>query len=129
MILTIRTDKPEAEIGLFDGLNKVDYKTWYAHRELSVTILGSIVDILDRNKASLRDISGVVVYRGPGSYTGLRIGITVANTLAYGCAIPVVGSNGDDWVLGGIKGLSSASACDYVSPEYGGEAHITKPRK
>ena len=48
MILSIRTDKPEAEIGLFsaDG-QKLVYKTWQAHRELSSTILVVIKELLD----------------------------------------------------------------------------------
>jgi hypothetical protein len=38
IILTIRTDKPEAEIGLYDDEKQIIYETWQAHRQLAETI-------------------------------------------------------------------------------------------
>jgi tRNA threonylcarbamoyladenosine biosynthesis protein TsaB len=40
----------------------------------------------------MHDIEGVVCFKGPGSFTGLRIGLTVGNALAYAQNIPVVAS-------------------------------------
>lgn len=130
MILTIRTDKPEAEIGLFDTRGaKVAYETWHAHRELADTLLGKIRDILKDNDKDFSDLTGVVVFQGPGSFTGLRIGITVANAFAYGQNIPIMGTMGEEWIVDGIKKLTQEENQRIVLPEYGAEAHITKPRK
>ena len=47
MILTIRTDNPQAEIGLYADGKKVSYQTWQAHRELSSTIHAKIRKLLE----------------------------------------------------------------------------------
>lgn len=130
MILAIRTDNPEAEVNLFDvqGTALSNY-TWHAHRELSNTLLSTIHDQLAALKATFTDITGVVVFKGPGSFTGLRIGITVANTLAYGLNIPIVGGIGDQWQQSGITALLNRQSDRIVLPEYGSDAHITLPKK
>ncbi len=130
MILTIRTDKPEAEISVldFDG-KEISAEVWQAHKELSVTILDKLSRLLEECGLSWPDVSGIVVYEGPGSFTGLRIGITVANSIAYAQKIPIVGSTTDDWIPLGIAKLENTQVGAYVIPEYGGEANITKPRK
>lgn len=129
MILTIRTDKPEAEIGLYDSKGQVAYETWQAHRELSDTILINITNLLANQQRKLPDLTGIVVFKGPGSFTGLRIGMSVANTLAYGLSIPVVAETGEQWVAKGLKRLQTGDNDQPALPEYGGEPNITKPRK
>jgi tRNA threonylcarbamoyladenosine biosynthesis protein TsaB len=130
MILTIRTDKPEAEIGIFaaDG-RQLDAHTWYAHRELADTLLTQLRDLLAGQQATFADITGVIVFRGPGSFTGLRIGITVANALAYGQSVPIVGAMGEDWISQGIEKLATHQNDKIILPEYGAEAHITVQKK
>jgi tRNA threonylcarbamoyladenosine biosynthesis protein TsaB len=129
MILTLRTDKPEAEVGLYtpDG-TRLSYKTWPAHRELAATLLGVIRDELASQQAEFTGISGIVVLRGPGSFTGLRIGITVANTLVYGLGVPIVGGEGEQWLVDGVQKLQRGHDDQLVLPHYGAEAHITPPR-
>jgi tRNA threonylcarbamoyladenosine biosynthesis protein TsaB len=125
MILTLRTDKPEAEIGLFDGTEQLTYLTWYAHRQLAETIHAKIKDLLAGQSKDLADLTGIVIYQGPGSFTGLRIGISVANALSYALAIPEAGATGEDWVREGSQNLQNNS----VMPEYGAPVHITPPKK
>lgn len=129
LILTIRTDKPDAEIGLFDSEHQIAYEMWFAHRELSVTILQKIESMLASSKLDLTDLKGIVAYKGPGSFTGLRIGMTVANTLSYALNIPVIGSQGTEWIQSGITNLTKDSTKQYAMPDYGSDAHITAPRK
>ena len=129
LILTIRTDKPEAEIGLFSNREKLAYEVWYAHRELSVTILSKIDALLKSQGKTLDDVDGIVGFAGPGSFTGLRIGLTVANTLAYGLQKPVLTAKGEDWTREGIKRLENGQADVIALPEYGAPARITQQRK
>jgi len=129
LFLTIRTDKPEAEIGLYQDKEKIAYEIWYAHRELSVTIHDRIATLLAAADKTLQDIDGIIGYAGPGSFTGLRIGLTVANTIAYALEKPVVATNGDDWITKGITRLLAGDSDPIALPEYGGEAHITQQKK
>ena len=129
MILAIRTDKPEAELYLYQKGIMVDSLLWLAHRELSDTLLIKIEELLKRNHAKLKDLTSIGVFKGPGSFTGLRIGISVANTLAYSLNIPVSGAEGESWISDIKESTSAQSSVQVVVPEYGGEAHITKPRK
>jgi tRNA threonylcarbamoyladenosine biosynthesis protein TsaB len=125
LILTLRTDKPDAEVGLFQDGDKLDYQQWYAHRELSITLHQRIADMLKDAGKTLKDIEGIVVFKGPGSFTGLRIGLTVANTMAYGLSIPVIASEGDDWVAQGCARLLKGENERIALPFYGGDANIT----
>lgn len=129
MILTIRTDKPEAEIGLFDGKEKLAYETWHAHRQLAETIHKKIDEVLSARGRTLSNITGVVVYKGPGSFTGLRIGVSVGNALAYSFNIPIVAETGDDWADRGIESLAEGDGSTWVTPEYGAPVHTTSPKK
>ncbi|MDD3679231.1 MAG: hypothetical protein PHT36_03270 [Patescibacteria group bacterium] len=53
--------------------------------------LGLINQILKRNKKKVNDITEVEVNLGPGSYTGLKIGASIANTFGFVLDIPVNG--------------------------------------
>lgn len=129
LFLTIRSDKPEAEIGLFDDQEKVAYEVWEAHRELSVTLHQKIETLLEAAGKELKDLDGIVGFAGPGSFTGLRIGLTVANALAYGLEKPVVASKGEDWISSGITRLQNGDRDKIALPEYGAPVHITKQKK
>jgi tRNA threonylcarbamoyladenosine biosynthesis protein TsaB len=128
MILTLRTDKPESEIGLYDGDKQVAYESWQAHRQLAETIHVKLKDILASKGKALSDVSGIVVYKGPGSFTGLRIGMSVANALAYSQGAPIVAAAGEDWVAEGLK-LLQIDPQKQVTPEYGMPATTTTPKK
>lgn len=128
IILTIRTDKPESEVGLYDGNKKLTYYRWQAHRQLAETIHVKLLEMLADQHKTWQELDGIVCYKGPGSFTGLRIGLTVGNSLAYGLGIPVVGEMGDNWRERGVGRLLAGQNERTTMPEYGGEPNITKPR-
>jgi tRNA threonylcarbamoyl adenosine modification protein YeaZ len=55
----------------------------------SVLLLPMIKEILDENSLKAKDINKIIVVNGPGSFTGIRIGLTVAKVLAYSLNIPI----------------------------------------
>jgi tRNA threonylcarbamoyladenosine biosynthesis protein TsaB len=60
-------------------------------RQKAQVVLPLIEKILKDKKLKLNDITEVIVNPGPGSFTGIRVGLTVANTLAFLLKIPVNG--------------------------------------
>ena len=152
IILALRTDKPKAELYLYEDKKELGQLKWQAHRELSSTIHKQIDKILNpRTKISklrnpitdysardlvrgkqvfsLGDIGGIVCFKGPGSFTGLRIGLSVANALAYVTNIPIVARKGDDWLEQGIKDLQAGKNDKIVVPYYDRLAATTPPKK
>ena len=57
----------------------------------SVQLMPAIIKVLQSAHADKKDLDAIVVAEGPGSYTGLRIGVTVAKTLAYALNIKLYG--------------------------------------
>jgi tRNA threonylcarbamoyladenosine biosynthesis protein TsaB len=129
IILTIRTDNPRAEIGLYDDAGQLIYERWQAHRQLAETIHRKISELLEKQGISLQDIKAIAVYEGPGSFTGLRIGVTVANALANALSVPVTATTGDDWKEKAISLLRDGKGQNSVMPEYGSTVHVTQPRR
>ena len=129
LILTIRTDKPDAELGLYDDDTQLDYISWTAHRELAETIQQRIDQLLQKNGKELSDLRGIVAFQGPGSFTGLRIGLTVANALAYGLHIPIIATSSEDWIKLGLLAVKAGKDQHIVLPEYGAAPHITQQKK
>jgi tRNA threonylcarbamoyladenosine biosynthesis protein TsaB len=129
LILTIRSDKPEAEIGVYTDSQPLILYKWLADRQLAETIHLKIKETLSRRNYDFQNVQGIVVYQGPGSFTGLRISISVANALAYSLSIPIIGSTGSEWTEDGINQLLKGKNSKIVIPEYGAAPHITKPKK
>ena len=130
MILTLKTASMETELGLVDRPGQqIDGELWQSGRQLSEELLERIKTLLKKHKLSFPDLTGIIVFEGPGSFTSLRIGLTVANTMAYAQGLPIVGATGEDWLKDGLAKLPSAKPGDYVMPAYGAEANITKPKK
>lgn len=128
LILTIRTDKPESEIGLYDGDQQKAYEIWLAHRQLAESIHLKIKDMLDGQKLTLENIGGVVAYGGPGSFTGLRIGLSVANSLAAGLSAPIVMAQSETWINIGVKRLGDGADDKVAVPQYGAPVHIIQQK-
>ena len=67
-------------------IDSIFYNAWQRQSELMVT---EVDNILKRNKVDKKELDSIVVGIGPGSYTGVRIGVTIAKTIAYALKIKV----------------------------------------
>ena len=128
MIVLWNSAEMTVQLTLIYGDKRTDYE-WVAERNLARDMLAYLRDRLAENEASFADISGIGVFRGPGSFTGLRIGLAVLNTIAHEQRIPIVGVTGDAWREECLARLQNGRNDEIVLPEYGAEARITKPRK
>lgn len=128
MILLIDTSTSVCQLIFVDGESMKKYD-WQADRTLAKKLLGFLNEKLIENGKTWTDISAIGVFEGPGSFTGLRIGLAVMNTIADAQKIPIVGGRGDNWQTEVLAKLKDGKNEKIVLPFYGGEAHITAPRK
>ena len=128
MIILLDTSTPVCYLTLVRDKEEFSYE-WEAERTLARGLLRFLEDKLGEHGSSLREVSGIGVMKGPGSFTGLRIGITVVNTLADSLSVPIVGVDGDNWRKEALSRLGQGQNDQIVLPYYGAEANITKPSK
>lgn len=124
MIILLDTSTATCRLTTVDGEISNNFD-WEAGRTLARGLLAFIQEKV----GDVKNISGIGIMRGPGSFTGLRIGMAVANTLADGLGVPIVGETGDSWRESSLGRLSSGEDDQVILPFYGGDAHITKPKK
>ena len=128
MIVLIDTSTPVTHLTFREGEWRYD-TSWEAGRGLSKGLLRFLDQELSSQEKSWQDVTALGIFKGPGSFTGLRIGITVFNTLAYARTLPIAGATGAAWQDNAVRRLEAGENDEIVLPEYGGEAHITQPRK
>ncbi len=127
--LGFKTDTVLAELVYCEDDQVIESLRWDADRSLARDLLSKAESLLIKHKASFQDIHGIFILKGPGSFTGLRIGCSVANTIAHTLDIPIVGSSGTQWVELGLRRLLSNENDELITPEYGAQPRITQPRK
>ena len=67
------------------GYTKLEYNNF------SEGIISTVDQLVQKAKIKLSDLKGIFVIQGPGSFTGLRVGITVANQFSHQLDIPIIG--------------------------------------
>ena len=108
--LFLDTSTPETIL----KLNDHEYRHVFAN-DLAEKLLEFIKDKLTENSKTWQDITEIVFMSGPGSFTGLRIGASVVNTLAHELNIPLYDHHGKKRPI--------------ILPDYGRPANIGKPKK
>jgi len=128
MIILLDTSTPVCKLTLIDGASRFDDQ-WQADRTLAKGLLGYIQKNLLSHDKSWSDITAIGAFQGPGSFTGLRIGLTVLNTIADSENIPIIGGQGESWQQDVLAKLKAGHNDRIVLPFYGSDAHITQSRK
>lgn len=89
-LLVLETSSRQAQIALAEGLTVVESRQLAEARRHARDLVPTLAALLAARGWRPRDLQGIIVSRGPGSYTGLRVGIMSAKTLAYAAGIPLV---------------------------------------
>ncbi len=108
--LFLNTSTPETIL----KLNDKEYR-YVFDKDLAEKLLSFIHDKLQENNQDWHDITEIHFMSGPGSFTGLRIGAAVVNTLSHELNIPLYDHHGNQHQI--------------ILPEYGHSANITAPSK
>ena len=106
------TDRAHCVVQLLDGdlvVGALEQSVAKGHDQL---LLLSIDQLLTEQGATLRGLQSIEVNTGPGSFTGTRVGVAVANALGLALNIPV-----NDQPAGG-----------WVAAIYAAEPHISQPK-
>jgi tRNA A37 threonylcarbamoyladenosine modification protein TsaB len=122
------------------GLNYQDNFYWLKQNFLnnrSREILPLLDQILKKKKQTIKDLKGIIVVNGPGSFAGIRKGLAVANTLGWALNIIIQGisqektGENDKLFKQGIKKIldqKNQNKFSPVKPFYGGNPHIGRAK-
>jgi tRNA threonylcarbamoyladenosine biosynthesis protein TsaB len=93
MLLAIDTATRMAGLALYDPAagRILGEETWYSHDNHSVELMPRVARLLDTQRLAPAGLTGLVVSLGPGSFTGLRTGLSTAKGLALALDLPLVG--------------------------------------
>lgn len=90
-VLGIDSSTDKLSVGLADTDSVIAEMTVASSFEHASRIIGLIDDLLTASSFSIHDLSGMAVAIGPGSFTGLRIGLAVAKGMTLAMHIPIIG--------------------------------------
>jgi tRNA threonylcarbamoyladenosine biosynthesis protein TsaB len=90
LMLAIDTSTEMTGVALFDG-SRLSELVWNSGRNQTVSLLEQIRHLLALNRRELSEVGVVSVATGPGTFNGLRVGLSTAKGLAYGLSIPILG--------------------------------------
>jgi len=91
MQLAIDTSTDVASVALVQDSEVLAELTWRSRQNHSVELLPHLAHLLNQAKLNLHAIDCIIVARGPGSYNGLRVGVSTAKGLAFSLGAPIVG--------------------------------------
>ena len=91
MILAIDTSTEWMGLGLFDGGDVISEHIWHTKRHHTIELVPALERMIKEAGLKISELKGIGVALGPGSFTSLRIGVTVAKGLAMALSLSVVG--------------------------------------
>jgi tRNA threonylcarbamoyladenosine biosynthesis protein TsaB len=109
MLLALDTATRQISLALHDGTSLRAEHTWPSENQHTVQLAPGIAQLLAQANLTPSDLTAYAVTIGPGSYTGLRIGVAAAKGMAAAADAPLVGVNTLDVAAAGHPGTYSAA--------------------
>jgi tRNA threonylcarbamoyl adenosine modification protein YeaZ len=91
MQLAIDTSTDSASLALVRDGEVLAESTWRSQQNHSVELLPKLAQLLNEAGTGIQAISSVIVAKGPGSFNGLRVGLSTAKGLAFSLKVPIIG--------------------------------------
>jgi tRNA threonylcarbamoyladenosine biosynthesis protein TsaB len=116
MILCIETATVVCSVALCDRSGLVKLKESGETKSHASMLTVYIIDILKEAGITAGELEAVAVSKGPGSYTGLRIGVSASKGIAYGASIPLIGVDTTLSMFHGMSGKYPGSSDTLFCP-------------
>lgn len=116
MILLIETSTALTSVAISEDEKILYYKDDGASRNQSALTALFIKEALDSQALKASDLDAVCVSMGPGSYTGLRVGVSSAKGLCFGAKVPMLAVGTLDCLVWEAIGSGKAGGCKYIVP-------------
>src|SRR5262245_54221583 len=113
-ILGMETSGEICGVAIVDGEGLVGELRFRHRMQLSERLLPGIEALREQVGISLGDLEGIAVSTGPGSFTGLRIGVTTAKTLAWALGVPVAGVGTLHALAAAVPASAGARVCAFL---------------
>jgi len=91
VLLAIDTSTRTVGIAVYDGIQVLSECIWASQDYHTIELAPAIAETLSRARHPIQDIKLLAVATGPGSFTGLRIGLAVAKGIALAGHLPIIG--------------------------------------
>jgi tRNA threonylcarbamoyladenosine biosynthesis protein TsaB len=91
VLLAIDTATQNASVALYDAQQVWAERTWFSERNHTVEVMPAIAEMLAGLSLAPAALKGVAVAVGPGSFTGMRVGLSAAKGFGLALNIPVIG--------------------------------------
>ena len=114
LILNIETSTTVCSVNIAKDGSKLIGRETNEQNAHSKILTVFIDEILKESEIKATDLHAIAVSKGPGSYTGLRIGVSVAKGIAYGANIPLVSVNTLQSMVIGAKKLINTDVDDKI---------------
>ena len=91
IILNIETSTKNCSVSIHNEIKMINQISRLSEKYLHSETLTTFIDsVITASNLSFSDIDAVAVSKGPGSYTGLRIGVSTAKGICYGVGVPLI---------------------------------------
>ena len=90
MLLAIDTSTAVASVALYDG-SMAGECTWLARQDHTRQLMAQVAGLLHARSLLPQDLTGIGIALGPGSFNGLRVGLSAAKALAFSLRLPISG--------------------------------------
>ena|SRR5436190_6133087 len=112
MILALDTSTDTTSIALYKpGEGVVAEQSWVSGREQTTQLLPNVQRLMSLANVRTGDLTGLAVATGPGSFSGVRIGISVAKSIAYALELPIWGVPSLDVLAYQQVAVTAAQVC------------------
>jgi tRNA threonylcarbamoyladenosine biosynthesis protein TsaB len=114
MILALDSASAALSLALYDGVEVIAEQTWRTENHHSRELAPSVAALFAQARLRPADLSAVAVCCGPGSYSGLRVGVALAKGLAAAQRLPLVGVSALD-IMAAAQPHSDGNLCVAVA--------------